>query len=372
MLTHQLLQTAAEIEAERPVWDAWVDQRYDGNPFLSLDWNLVWLKHFAVEPAEIHYVKIIAQQVPVAYFPLILTRESFHGLKVRVLRYAGNMYSPINSPLLGVDDYKPIFDYFVQQVLPTISWHLFRGGNLPPEYPGPVELYDAFQLAAYSSLLEEDRANWVYYDEENSADEYHQQLPRKIRQDIRKSVAKLEGTGDFNFRFITTNLTSKDIEDYMTVYRRSWKKEETNPSLHPDLMEVMARRGLLRLGIFYLNGRPIATLFWFLSKGRGYAVKMAYDEEFKHFNPGKGLMWLMIERLMIDDNMVFFDYLKGDHAWKKRWTNIRRERSWILAFQKGAVGNILYFLDQRFLPWVRRYEFLDACKAKLSQLTQRD
>ena len=158
----------------------------------------------------------------------------------------------------------------------------------------------------------------------------------------------------------------------MTVYRRSWKKEETNPSLHPDLMEVMARRGLLRLGIFYLNGRPIATLFWFLSKGRGYAVKMAYDEEFKHFNPGKGLMWLMIERLMIDDNMVFFDYLKGDHAWKKRWTNIRRERSWILAFQKGAVGNILYFLDQRFLPWVRRYEFLDACKAKLSQLTQRD
>ena len=157
MLTHQLLQTAAEIEAERPVWDAWVDQRYDGNPFLSLDWNLVWLKHFAVEPAEIHYVKIIAQQVPVAYFPLILTRESFHGLKVRVLRYAGNMYSPINSPLLGVDDYKPIFDYFVQQVLPTISWHLFRGGNLPPEYPGPVELYDAFQLAAYSSLLEEDR-----------------------------------------------------------------------------------------------------------------------------------------------------------------------------------------------------------------------
>lgn len=371
MLTHQLLKTAAEIEAERPVWDDWVEQRYDGNPFLSLDWNLVWLKHFAVQPAEIHYVKIVSQQQPVAYFPLILTRESFHGFRVRVLRYAGNMYSPINSPLLGVDDVALIFNYFVQQVLPTISWHLFRGGNLPPEYPGPVELFHAFQQAGHPSVHEEDRVNWVYHNEEISAEEYHRQLPRKIRQDIRKSIHRLEEAGDFHFRFVTNDLTPKDVEDYMKVYRSSWKKEETNPELHPDLMEVMARRGLLRLGIFYLDQRPIATLFWFLTNRNGYAVKMAYDDEYKRFNPGKGLMWLMIERLMTDDHMVFFDFLKGDHDWKRRWTNIRRERSWILAFHKGATGNALHLLDQRLLPLVRRNKFLDGCKNKLGSWIQR-
>ena len=370
VLSHQRLRLAEELEAERPVWDDWVAQRYDGNPFLSLDWHLVWLKHFAAAPSEVYYSKIFDQQGPVAYFPLVLKRESFHGVKVRVLRFSGNMYSPVNCPLLGVADAAPIFDYFVQHVLTTIPWHLFRGGNLPPEHPGPVELCQAFQKAGYASYLHEDRANWVYHMEDITAEEYHSQLGKWLRRDIRKSIRQLTEAGDFQFRFVTSDLTPKDIEDYRLVYSRSWKESESDPDLHPDLMEVMARRGLLRLGIFYLDQRPIATLLWFFSEGRGYAVKTAYDEEYKRFDPGKGLMWLMIERLMKDERMTFFDYLKGDHDWKKRWANIRRTRSWLLAFQKGPTGKALHFLDQRLLPWIRRNRVLDACKRKVGNWLQ--
>jgi len=371
VLSHQRLRTAEELEAERAVWDDWVAQRYDGNPFLSLDWHLVWLKHFAAAPVEVHYVKISDQEKPVAYFPLILQRQSFHGAKVRTLRYAGNMYSPINCPLLGVADAAPIFDYFVQHVLTTIPWHLFRGGNLPPECPGPVELYHALRKAGYASHLEEDRANWVYHKEGITAEEFYSQLGRRLRQDIRQSASRLAKAGDFQFRFVTSDPTPKDVEDYKRVYSRSWKESESDPTFHPELMEAMARRGLLRLGMWYLDQRPIATALWFFREGRGYAVKMAYDEEYKRFNPGKGLMWLMIERLMKDDSMVFFDFLKGDHDWKKRWTNIRRTRSWLLAFQKGPTGKALHFMDQRLLPWIRRRRVLDACKRSVAHWLQR-
>jgi len=371
VLSHQRLQTAEELEAERPVWDDWVAQRYDGNPFLSLDWHLVWLKHFAAPPVEVHYIKVSDQDKPVAYFPLVLKRESFHGVKVRTLRYAGNMYSPINSPLFGVADAAPIFDYFVQHVLTTIPWHLFRGGNLPPEYPGPVELYQAFQKAGYASYLDEDRANWVYHNEGITAEEFYSHLGRRLRQDIRQSSSRLAKAGDFQFRLVTSDLTPKDVEDYKLAYNRSWRNSESYPAFHPELMEVMARRGVLRLGLFYLNQRPIATAMWLFRQGRGYAVKMAYDEAFEGFNPGKALMWMMVERLMKDDAMTFFDYLKGDHEWKKRWTNTRRTRSWLLAFQKGPTGKTLHFMDQRLLPWIRRNRFLDACKRKAGFWLQR-
>jgi len=371
ILSHQRLTTAEELEAERPVWEEWVARRYDGNPFLSLDWQLVWLKHFAAPPVEVHYIKIFDQRGPVAYFPLILKHEAFHRVRVRVLRFAGNMYSPVNCPLLGVADAAPIFDYFVQHVLTTIPWHLFRGSSLPPEYPGPVELYRAFRRAGYASYLHEDRANLVYHKEGITAEEYHSQLGRWLRRDIRQSARRLADAGDFQFRFVTSDLTPKDVEDYRLAYSRSWKKSETYPSFHPELMEVMARRGLLRLGIFYLDQRPIATLLWFFSQGRGYAVKTAYDEEYSRFNPGKGLLWLMIERLMKDDLMTFFDLLKGDQDYKKRWTNIRRTRSSLLAFQKGPTGKALHFLDQNLLPWIRRHRVLDACKRKAGHWLQR-
>jgi CelD/BcsL family acetyltransferase involved in cellulose biosynthesis len=365
LYTHQRLSTIEEIEAERPVWDKWVENRYYGNPFLSLDWHLVWLKHFANAPVQIHYIKISDQQGPVAFFPMILKRESFHGVSVRVLRYAGNMYSLVNCPILGVEDRDSVFAYFARHAVTTIPWHLLRGGNLPPEHAGPNELHRALQDAGYSSYLNEDRANRVYHNEEIVAEEYFNQLGGSLRRDIRRATNRLAEAGDYEFRIVKSDLKPKDIDDYWSVYGSSWKQKESYPSFHPEVMEVMARHGFLRLGIMYLDQKPIAALLWFLNNGRGYAVKTAYNEEYKWFNPGKLLLWMMIERLIEDDGMKFFDLMKGDQEYKKRWTNIRRTRSSILAFQKGPLGNSLHVLDQRLLPSIRRNKYLDACKIKL-------
>ena len=82
-LTHESLTPAGALEAERTAWDTIVDEEYDGNPFLSMDWNLVWLRHFP--PAVgIAYVKLIRGAEPVGYFPLVLTCEPFHGFSTRV------------------------------------------------------------------------------------------------------------------------------------------------------------------------------------------------------------------------------------------------------------------------------------------------
>lgn len=70
---------------------------------------------------------------------------------------------------------------------------------------------------------------------------------------------------------------------------------------------------------------------------------------------------------MDDDGMHSFDYLKGDDAYKKHWTNRRRQRFRLTAFQKGASGRLLHALDRRWLPLIRRSGPLTRIKDRISR-----
>jgi CelD/BcsL family acetyltransferase involved in cellulose biosynthesis len=363
-LSHVRLATLEEIGAEHSVWEDWVTHRYEGNPFLSLNWHLVWLKHFTAPPTEIHYIKVLDHQQPVAYFPLILERKPFHGVRVRILRYAGNLYSPINCPILGIADRAAVFDYVVQNVLPALSWQVLLGDELPAEYPGVDELQQALLRGGHRVHLSEGEGNWIFVQKEVTPEAFHSGLGPNLRSDTRRFMRKLDAAGCFQFRLVSEDLTPKEITDYQLVFSRSWKEPEIDPTFHPELMEAMARRGCLRLGLAYLDERPIAAQLWLVSARRGYIVKLAYDEAYAKFKVGTVLTWKIIEKLISADRMNFFDYLRGDDEYKKRWAPIQRQRFTLLGFHHGLAGQALCGLDQRLLPWIRRSRILNAAKGR--------
>jgi CelD/BcsL family acetyltransferase involved in cellulose biosynthesis len=346
------------------VWEQLAREQYADNPFLSLDWHLVWLKHFAQEAEAIHYVKILDGGRPVGYFPMILTSERFHGLRLRTLRLAGNIYTPIACPLVQTDDSAAIYDYCVQQVITSIPWRLFLIEQLPTEFPGAAELKEAFGRAGYFVTLEDSSVNWIYESQGISSQEYHDQLPFGVRRDTRQFSRRLAASGDFEFRVCSSDLTDREVADYAYVYSRSWKEPEYDPTFHADLMGVMAKRGVLRLGFLYLDKKPIAAQLWLIATGRAYAVKTAYDEAFKRMSVGTVLTWRIIEHLMNQDGMHSFDYLTGDDEYKRRWCNMRRRRLSLVAYRRGLRGSALYQLDQQWLPWIRNNKILSACKTR--------
>jgi CelD/BcsL family acetyltransferase involved in cellulose biosynthesis len=136
-------------------------------------------------------------------------------------------------------------------------------------------------------------------------------------------------------------------------------------------MEMAARHGWLRLGLLFLDDRPIAALFWLFRQRRCYSVKTAYDEEFKRFAPGNLVMWRLLERLIEDEQMQFFDWLQGDDAYKKNWSNQRRERLAMIAYPKGLRGTCLRLLDRNVLPWIRQSRYLNQGKRLLAPWLQR-
>jgi CelD/BcsL family acetyltransferase involved in cellulose biosynthesis len=360
---HQRLTSVEEIAAERDVWENWVEQRYAGNPFLSLDWHLTWLKHFATQPTEIHYIKVLNRDCTAAYFPLILARETFHGIPVRVLRFAGNIYTPMNCPLLAHSASKALFEYVVDKVLAQMSWHLFRGDDLAAECGGADQLRTAFIRAGYTVHERPGSANWVFDWPGITAEDYfRKQLTNNIRNDTKRFPKKLAAEGIVRYRLVSDDLTFNDIDAYQQVYLRSWKEPEMEPAFHPAVMKAAARRGWLRLAFLTLDDRPIAAQLWLVRSSRAYFVKMAYDEGFKRFSPGTLLTWWSIQNLIREDSIEHFDMLKGDFAWKRYWANHMRMRTSFITFRAGLRGTALRVLEQQLLPWVRRHPMLNGAK----------
>lgn len=116
------------------------------------------------------------------------------------------------------------------------------------------------------------------------------------------------------------------IAAYQTVYARSWKPAEPCAGFIPALIERMAERGILRLGLLWEGERPIAAQIWIASGGVAHVLKLAHDEAAASRSPGTVLSAAMLQRLIDADGVTEIDFGRGDDAYKQGWAGTRRQR----------------------------------------------
>lgn len=134
----------------------------------------------------------------------------------------------------------------------------------------------------------------------------------------------------------------RGIAAYAAVYGASWKVPEPYADFVPSLIRLCARRGWLRLGLAWVNDRPVAAQLWIVYGGRAHIYKVAYDEAFKALAPGTLVTALLLEEAIERDKVTEVDYLIGDDAYKKTWMSHRRERFGLVAYDpttpRGLAG----------------------------------
>lgn len=177
-----------------------------------------------------------------------------------------------------------------------------------------------------------------------------------LRSTIKRMSKKFAGDGG-TLEIVTD---AKDvvaaIAAYNEVYAASWKRPEEFPAFVPGLLKICAERDYLRLGLAWLNGRPIAAQVWIVAHGRAEIYKVAYHEDFKAYTPGTLVTAMLMQHVIEVDKVAEVDYLIGDDPYKKTWMNQRRERWGIVAYNprsaRGLAG-IAYEALGRSLKGVR-------------------
>ena len=226
---------------------------------------------------------------------------------------------------------------------------------MDPDSHAYVMLRDAIRMSRWFAFEYFAFGNW-YHPVTGNWSDYLASRSGTVRSTIKRMGKKFLADGG-RLELVTEGDGLRPaITAYEQVYSRSWKVPEPFPDFMPGLLQDCAERGALRLGLAWLDGRPIAAQAWIVADGRAEIYKLAYDEEFKSYSPGTLITAMLMERVIDVDKVSEIDYLIGDDPYKKMWMSSRRERWGIVAYDprslRGLLG-LLYELAGRLVKYWR-------------------
>lgn len=164
-----------------------------------------------------------------------------------------------------------------------------------------------------------------------SFEQYLANRPGALRSTIRRKLKAAEAAA--RFEAIRSGVALEaGIAAFEVVYARSWKQPEPFPRFNAGFMRMLARSGLLRLGVLHAESGPIAAQYWTVSGGRAMLHKLAHDESALALSPGTVLTALMIRHLLNEDDVLELDFGRGDDPYKRNWAGLRRQRRGIVLF----------------------------------------
>lgn len=254
------------------------------------------------------------------------------------LQALGNFYTPLYEPLLapacGPADLAQLLAAMRADLPALASLTL---APMDPAAPSYRLLLEAIRAAGWRPFEYFAFGNW-YLPVRASWGAYLAARDGILRSTIKRMTRKFHGDGG-TLEIVTDGADlARAIAAYEQVYAGSWKQPEPYPGFMPGLARACAERGFLRLGLAWLDGKPIAAQLWLVSHGRAEIYKVAYDEGFKAYAPGTLLTALLMRHVIDVDQVREVDYLIGDDPYKKTWMSHRRERWGIVAYNPRSLG----------------------------------
>ena len=97
--------------------------------------------------------------------------------------------------------------------------------------------------------------------------------------------------------------------------------------------------GALRLGLAYIDGKPVAAQFWTSENGTALIHKLAHDERHMHASPGTLLSAALFQHVIDVDKVDVIDFGTGSDAYKREWMEEVRERFRLDMFWPNHLAN---------------------------------
>lgn len=144
-------------------------------------------------------------------------------------------------------------------------------------------------------------------------------LNSRVANSIRRNMGEMRDQDAFSL-FTEPSEVDRAMTHYEAVYAASWKEAEPFPGFMRALATACARRGILRLGCWSIDGDPAAAQFWIVHAGRASIYKLAHDRLYHTRSVGSALTLRMFQEILDGDRPERIDFGLGDEPFKADWT----------------------------------------------------
>jgi predicted N-acyltransferase len=361
------IQKLDDFEKLKTIWDSFAEKQVEYGYFLNHDWFKLWFEHF-LKNNRLHILLLSEANQVVAIAPFFRIKEKYKIFYTSKILLIGNAYSPIRNILFNESNYilkkdylKYILNYLMSE--PNV-WDIMELYPLKEDDEEYMILKDVIKEQGYFNDEENYAENRFDNNFPCSFDEYLKQRSKQFRKQLRRLRNKLEQLGEIEIKIVKD---ACDIDEgmnaYYEVYSKSWKKrEEIGPTFHRDLAKMAAQSDNLRLGLLFLNNRPIATEYCVIYKKRAHFLKSAYDEEYSFYSPGNIIYYEMIKYLIENDGVRGIDLGYGNEEYKKSLASQKRNLKKLIIFRKNMKGYFIAMLVIKLFPILNRYSIINKIK----------
>jgi predicted ATP-grasp superfamily ATP-dependent carboligase len=330
-----------------------VQQLFENAEAEDIEFGLAWhnnlVKTVYLNNPGIYIYVLRENGLPIAALPVKVLDKAFG----KSIESVSNYYTTLCAPALAVGVTAASLSKLISSILNNnTNAGSIRLAPLNPLSKSYITLTEAFRLAGlvprhffcFGNWFQNINEDWCTYLNSREGQLRHT-LQRK-----KKKFAAANGT----LEIITSSIDlARGLAAYEHVYARSWKRPEPYPEFMPNLMNVCADRGWLRLGIAWLDDKAIAAQFWIVANGKASIYKLAYDKHFKAYAPGTVLSAMLMEHVIEKDKVTEVDYLIGDDPYKKTWMSQRRERWGIIGYNPKSIRGFFGLGKETIGKWLK-------------------
>jgi hypothetical protein len=314
------------------------------------------------------------ESVPLAYmtyavrlkhFRAAIGPLSFGHLPVKQLRIFGVIGSPPES----------VIDEFLRQLLVQKEWDVAEMVELAPHDPLAVRLASLRLPRGFRIIRKEVPTVQVKLDD-TFEDYLHNRFHKKARYNLKREVRLLEeaAPGQVQMKiYRSPEDAAPFLRDAENIARRSyqWKMGMTTVHMTPEnvqRMSYIARGGKLRSYILYIRGVPAAYCYASIRHGELAYQTVGYDPQFAKLNPGKVLLFKILEDLHKNRVVGALDFGRGITDYKLLFANAERPLIDLSLFPQNSYSQFLWLLAtatdegyrrlrpivRQWMPWIKR------------------
>jgi CelD/BcsL family acetyltransferase involved in cellulose biosynthesis len=333
-------------------WREFLDRVENDSPYWRPEWILAAVRAYS-PLVKVVVITVRQGRSLVAILPLVQEKGKFAGLPARKLR------APLTTVGVGVDILcslsAPARDEAIEAIWKVIhkklDWDVLE---LPSVFEGAA----IEQLSSLGQKGGHATGRWglpliAFFSipQGPTGIEELEKYPRhpKLRSKVRQREKKLAALGTVRLRRTGRN-GAEDLQRFYDMEASGWKGREKSAIIFDprsrqffdEVVREAEKFGHLCLYTLELDGKPIAAHIGFTYRGRYWAAKSTYDENYSEYAPGH----LIVKAVLRDcAERGVSEYVLGIREdWKMEWTEDVRRRNYQCIFNRGLWPRLLYTL----------------------------
>ncbi len=340
----RVIHRVAEFEQLRDVWLSLLEQNHVRSGVLTWEWAFSWWSVFGADK-ELWLFTVWDAEALLGLAPLMLEKRRRAGVTLRVLTTLGTPMNDVGGFLIQGEN-----ELIVRAIVEAVwekrqAWDLLEVTEFLAEGIETAALKAFFANEKFHII--ENRNEHYYLSLHEEWSQFYGGLSRKFRENLRRAERNAEKRGKVRLeKYTGERLNWKIFEEVISVNRHAY---------YPSLCDSEKEQAFLKTLLAQADPRLIVYILYFDSKAVGYRYGFLYNNKFEDWRTGFDTRFpssvsvgkLAASKIIQDafeSGLSEVDFMRGAHAYKRKWKPSSRFFTRIRFFQERSLrARIAYF-----------------------------